>query len=912
MRAHYRSMVSMVVLLLLGAGAVCQGSALQAELSEYWKQQYDELNGKIKEKRSLAKADVDEAVMADRNALIWSTDRTPSDVLYRRTKALIQNLRKSLDAKQIAEFEKRLEMLKPSGSTGGLAKTEAQSAAEAQNQFMELSALNRAVAISNPLIDFDDLIFVGYAGNKSSTEKHMVDQYHPWELVGGGGLYMLKNIKTTPTLVDILKNSQCVNGSFKGSNLAGGAFLSPDLSYDGKKIVFAWSSMNSPCYHIFKVNIDGTELTQLTDGPESKFNFLQNSNHNDFDPCWLPSGRIVFISDRRGGYGRCHTNYKPTFTLYSMKDDGSDITCLSYHETNEWNPSVDNNGKIVYSRWDYVDRDDCIAHHLWTCFPDGRDPRSYHGNYPLPLQTLTGSGFQDGRRNRPCSELHIRAIPNSSKYIATSAPHHGFSWGDLVTIDPTIEDDGKVSQIKKLTNSQSGWPDSPGGQYATAWPLSEDYYICAKNNTIILRDKSGNEQIIYTGPANSWKPFEPIPVKAMTKPPEIATKTWDGERKSLSDHYRATIQVSNVYEGDIPLPTGVKISAMRIVQVFPKETYNVSTPRTGYAAEALPRMSLGTVPVEEDGSVFCEAPVDKILYFQLLDQNGLAVQSMRSATYVHKGEQMACIGCHENKWKATPASPNKIAFKRAPSKLTPDAGGVEPVNFARLVKPVFDKNCTSCHVQKNRSPNFTYGSLKSYAFYFCGDGNPWLNGDIVTSLKGGSRTTPGKFGASYSRLKQYIDGSHQNVKLTSDEYKRVALWLDLNSNELGADYNENDQRAGKLVWPRNDINQSNPQGIENDYPLMGDVSVSKHLSRPMRINRNGSFISFDNPDFAIGKVSLYDLSGRCIYSRNFSGNDVYYFTVDLRKLNVAKGTYIVNVEKRNSDQKIDPVKFIIG
>jgi hypothetical protein len=148
--------------------------------------------------------------------------------------------------------------------------------------------------------------------------------------------------------------------------------------------------------------------------------------------------------------------------------------------------------------------------------------------------------------------------------------------------------------------------------------------------------------------------------------------------------------------------------------------------------------------------------------------------------------------------------------------------------------------------------------------------------------------------------------------LTSDEYKRVALWLDLNSNELGADYNENDQRVGKLVWPRNDINQSNPQGIENDYPLMGDVSVSKHLSRPMRINRNGSFISFDNPDFAIGKVSLYDLSGRCIYSRNFSGNDVYYFTVDLRKLNVAKGTYIVNVEKRNSDQKIDPVKFIIG
>ncbi len=911
MRAHSRTMLSMVVLLLFGILAVSQASALQAELSKYWQQQYQELNGKIKERQGLKKADIDENVIADKNALILSTDRTPSDVLYRRTKALIQNLSKKIDAKQIAEFERRLENLRPSGATGALAKTGAQNSAEAQSQFLELSALNRAVALSNPLIDFDDLIFVGYAGNVGGTEAHMCDQYNPWNVAGGGGLYMLRNIKTTPTLVDILKDSKCVNGSFKGSNLAGGGFLSPDLSFDGKKIVFAWTSMNSKCYHIFKVNIDGTELTQLTDGPESEFNFLQNSNHNDFDPCWLPNGRIAFISDRRGGYGRCHTKSKPTFTLHSMKDDGSDIICLSFHETNEWNPSVDNNGKIVYTRWDYVDRDDCIAHHLWTCYPDGRDPRSYHGNYPLPLQTLTGGGFTDGRRSRPCAELHIRAIPNSQKYIATSGPHHGFSFGDLVIIDPTIEDDGKVSQVKKLTTSQAGWPDAPGGAYATAWPLSEDYYICNKNKTLILRDKAGNEQLIYSTSA-AWTPFEPIPVKTFTKPPVLATKTWDGERKSLSDHYRATIQVSNVYEGDIPLPTGVKVSAMRIVQVFPKETINVSEPRNGYPAEALTRMSLGTVPVEEDGSVYCEAPVDKILYFQLLDENGLAVQSMRSATYVHKGEQMACIGCHENKWKATPVTTNRIAFKRAPSKLTPDAGGVEPVNYARLAKPVFDKNCRSCHVQKSRSPDFSFTSLKNYAFYFCGDGNPWLNGDIVTSLRGGSRTTPGKFGASYSKLKQYIDGNHQNVKLTSDEYKRVVLWLDLNSNELGADYSVNDQKAGKLVWPRIDLDQSNPQGIETKYPLMGDVAVSKHLYRPVKINRNGTTISFNNPDFAIGKVSLYDLSGRCVFTRNFSNNDVYSFAIDLQRSNVAKGTYIVNVEKTDGDQNIEPVKFVVN
>ncbi|HMA64573.1 MAG TPA: T9SS type A sorting domain-containing protein, partial [Chitinispirillaceae bacterium] len=156
------------------------------------------------------------------------------------------------------------------------------------------------------------------------------------------------------------------------------------------------------------------------------------------------------------------------------------------------------------------------------------------------------------------------------------------------------------------------------------------------------------------------------------------------------------------------------------------------------------------------------------------------------------------------------------------------------------------------------------------------------------------------------------DGSHQNVKLTADEYKRVTLWLDLNSNELGADYNVADQQAGKLVWPRIDLNQSNPQGIETNYPLMGDVAVSKHLYRSVKINRNGKIISFDNPDFAMGKVSLYDLSGRCVYSRNFSSDEVRSFAIDLRRSTVAKGTYIVNVEKYNSDQQIEPVKFVIN
>ncbi|HEX3020169.1 MAG TPA: hypothetical protein VHP36_07695 [Chitinispirillaceae bacterium] len=873
-------------------------------IAEYWQEQYLELNQKINEKMALKKSAVDDNIILDSNALILTTDRTPSDVLYRRTNALIQDLKSKVSSSKYRMYQRMIDCLKPQMASGALYKTSAQSDL---NRFAKLSALNRVAALDNPLIDFDDILFIGYVF--PSNEKHMCDQYNPWNINMGGGLYILKGIKTNnPTLVDVLKNSKCTNGSFKGSNLAGGAFLSPDLSYDGKTILFAWSPSTDRCYHIFKVNIDGTGLTQITDGVSLERNFLQNSNHNDFDPIWLPNGRIVFISDRRGGYGRCHTKGKPTFTLHSMKEDGTDIIPLSYHETNEWHPSVDNSGKIVYTRWDYVDRDDCIAHHLWTCYPDGRDPRSYHGNYPLPLQTITGSNFPDGRYFRPNAEFNIRAIPNSQKYIATSGPHHNYAFGDLVLIDPTIEDDGKLSQIKRLTNSLNGWPDDIGA-YGTAWPLSEDYYLCNKDKTIILRDKFGNEQLVYS--SNSWKPIDPIPVKARTIPPAIATATWQGERQNSSDHYRATLKVSDVYQGDIPLPAGVKVSAMRIVQVFPKETMLINEPRNGYPAEALIRMSLGTVPVESDGSVYCEAPVGKIIYFQLLDENGFAIQSMRSATYVHQGEQMACTGCHENKWKATPVSGNRIAFKREPSKLKPDAGGVEPANFARLVKPVFDNKCKSCHTQRKKGPEMSFGSLKNYAFYFCGDGNPYLNGDIRTPIRGGSRTTPGKFGASFAPLKKYIDGGHNEAILTDDEYKRVALWLDLNSMELGAEYNVNEQRSGKLVWPRIDIDVNNPQGIESARPLYGITNVINTIKNdPFRVTRNGSIFTVLNPGMALDKVAIYDLSGRCVCKINI-GKAVNSFSFDLNKTLISKGTYILNTSLSEISNVHNPAKIVI-
>ena len=241
-----------------------------------------------------------------------------------------------------------------------------------------------------------------------------------------------------------------------------------------------------------------------------------------------------------------------------------------------------------------------------------------------------------------------------------------------------------------------------------------------------------------------------------------------------------------------------------------------------FADESLGRIPLGVVPVEDDGSIYCEAPVGKALYFQLLDEQGMAVHSMRSATYVHPGEQMSCVGCHENKWEAMPPMQSPKAFQRPPSKLVAEVdSGAMPFNFYKLVKhPVFDKKCVPCHQEHPKAPDMSYESLAKNHL-------AWgLPGEIGMRMlgTGGSRTTPGRFGAHVSgimkslRTKDY----HKDLDLSADEMRRLTLWLDLNSNYIGwigEDMQQIEaQRRGEDVWPPIDVDPSHPTGVEKDYP----------------------------------------------------------------------------------------------
>ncbi len=772
-----------------------------------------------------------------REALVLETDKTPVDIVWRRTQALLADLRAVKNPPDLSAEAAALDGLK--AEVEALRKQDAPEAPRLRELFAKITALRRRIAFKNPLLDFDAILFLKH--NRASVG-HMVDQYLGFNAEKAGGVYVLeKPFGEKPAVRSLLKDSAVVNGRLKGRNLENaGAFTGLDLDYDAKTILFAFAEAerevpenasydNQYCtkeemvkhkcakhyyyrpesaYHIFKARADGSALAQLTDGM-----------WDDGDPCFLPNGRIVFVSSRACGQARCGMRPLPASVLYAMMPDGSDIIPLSWHDTNEWHPSVDNHGMIVYTRWDYVDRDSNIAHHIWHCFPDGRDPRSLHGNYP------------DRREMRPWMEMSVRAVPGSHRYVAVAAPHHGQAYGSLVMLDLRRPDDRAMSQVRRVTpetlfpesESAPGVPHpkgrhTPNGEvYGSPWPLSEDYYLCVydtgrRRYGIYLMDSFGNRELLYFDPAIAC--LDPIPLRPRTRPPVIPTATIQAQadRPDKADLSTGVVAVMNVYDSEFPWPPATKITEIRVVTIFPKDNPFADIPRIGRAAQSLARGVFGTAPVEEDGSAHFKAPAGAAIYFQLLDENGLAVQTMRSDTYLHPGETLACAGCHESKTRAQNASVRKmpLALRRPPSALKPEAEGSYPLTFPRLVQPVLNAKCVGCHEQKQnekkKPPRLRGDHIVAYGWSeACLNLHKlaWgMSGGNGTALREKQYSLPGQVGALASRLYPLLAKGHHDVKLTPAEMRRITLWLDCNSNFFGAYTDADKQARGEVVRPR--------------------------------------------------------------------------------------------------------------
>lgn len=774
-------------------------------------------------------------------ALITDVDNDPLDVVLRRTTAVLRDLRTMPGVRDLALEQRELEALYAQA-----ADVQPDNPAERRALFNTLLLLRRRIVFANPLLDFTEMLFI--KREVRGVMEHCCDQFYGQQQRSGGGLFVLFDpFGAKPLLRDVLADAVVVNGRMKGQKLTfgtratqgkdNGSLVSPALSYDGEKIAFAYvegvgsrkhiSHQNHAleghwdrgfCYHLFSVGTDGSQLMQLTDG-----------TFNDFQPCFTPAGRMAFISERRGGYLRCG-RHCPTFTLFDLATDGSDLRCLSFHETNEWSPAVTHEGLLLWTRWDYVDRHGCVAHKPWVTTPDGRNPRPVHGNYSY-------------RYKRADMELDARPIPGSHCFVATGAPHHGQAFGSLVIIDPRVPDDDAMAPVKRLT-PDVGFPESQKGSqtYGTAWPLSEKYFLCAYEPVevkgvaqrhvfgLYLLDQFGNKELIYRDSGIAC--LNPIPLRSTPVPPVIPEQR---DPLKAGECGEATVTIANMYKSQQPWPEGTAITALRVWQIYPlsvpsdEVTHNIGIQLPeGADSINLARVVLGTVPVEKDGSVHFKAPTGVELFFQALDANGCAIQSMRSATAFMPGEQMSCQGCHEPKYEAperTPAA-TPLAMKRMPSILQPGPEGSNPFSFPRLVQPVLNARCVTCHAEKikaaqagqktpprldsevtelpvkgwmNKTTRYTtsYLSLaQPYGFTHYGSMRDWNSPKFY-------RTTPGAFGARASKLYALLKNGHHGVTLSSDEMHRIVIWLDAVCQFYGVYEKEGGetQLAGGLAIP---------------------------------------------------------------------------------------------------------------
>ena len=230
--------------------------------------------------------------------------------------------------------------------------------------YHQIRSITRGMALKNPLIAGKRIAFMKRRRFICQMLHEYLGYFYDYGDIAGGGVYVLEQPGQSLEIRDLTHD-----------RLPKGNFTTLALSYDARTLYFGFAerapakpdfySPERRCFHICAMNADGTGLRQLTDGC-----------NDDFDPCPLPDGGIAFMSTRRGGFGRCHNPWEPlpAYTLHRMDASGRNVRTLSFHETNEWHPAVLNDGRIVYSRWDYVDRSAANYHGLWVSNPDGTNP----------------------------------------------------------------------------------------------------------------------------------------------------------------------------------------------------------------------------------------------------------------------------------------------------------------------------------------------------------------------------------------------------------------------------------------------------------------------------------------------------------------------------------------------------------
>jgi len=574
--------------------------------------------------------------------------------------------------------------------------------------------------------------------------------------------------------------------SLTGGKFPEGLFGRPDISFDGKRIVFGFAAADvkdmdeGPCesragqsslgngtfFQVWEMALEGTAAPrQVTRGTTRR--------EESTDPIYLPDGRIAFMSPRAGGMVQCG-DWAWADCLFSVAPDGSDLRQITCAKEGEWDPSLMDDGAILFTRWEYVMRFWRPTQLIWSVRPDGTYPRVI-------------GGYLTGERNY----ARCRQIPGTGRVVCVESHHHNDGSGNILIVDLKHGRDTAAGEKMLL----SGACDCP-------FPIDENYFlVCydpagtgpadrrtAAHVGIYLVDTYGGAELLYRD--DRFSAMYPMLVRPRPAPPRLATPR-PGPKQPLGEFL-----IQDVYRG---LPDSMRGRArhVRVVEAHERHTHtspcNIWVGMGGFETKTV----LGTAPIEADGSACFQVPADRAVFFSVLDEDYRALHTMRMTTTVKPGELTGCVGCHEPMAAAPAIRSGPLAARRDPSSLEPPPWGLQPFGFPKLVQPILDAHCVRCHdggagdkkafdlragtaAAESFVPNlwtvYGVGYKKHYPYPSYWALLPHVKYADVHQY----HTPPGSWGSRVSPLIHLLHEGHEDVALSRSEWRTLCAWIDCN------------------------------------------------------------------------------------------------------------------------------------
>ncbi|UCG57241.1 MAG: hypothetical protein JSU70_20540 [Phycisphaerales bacterium] len=577
-----------------------------------------------------------------------------------------------------------------------------------------------------------------------------------------------------------------------------GVIRDPDVSYDGKRILFAWKkSDRQDDYHLYEMEVETGHVRQLTFG----------LGYADYEGAYLPAGDIIFNSTRCVQTVDCW--WTEVSNLYTCDKDGKYLRRLSFDQVHTNFPTVTEDGRVIYTRWDYNDRAQIYPQGLFQMRPDGTAQTEYYGN---------NSWF-------PTTIMHARDIPGTQKVVAVLSGHHSHQRGKLAIIDTRKgrQEASGVQLIAPVRKTEAVRVDAygqDGDQFQYPYPLSETEFLVAydpegsgnqryvRPYAIYLMTIDGRRELLAADAKISCN--QPIPFVPRKRPHTIPSRT-------EYSHHMGTYFLQDIYVGPglAGVPRGtikkIRVVALRYRAAGIGKTFDdgpgggalASTPVGVGNTSWDVKVVLGEATVHEDGSAMFTVPARTPVYFQALDANGHMVQTMRSWSTLQPGETLSCVGCHEDKNQAPAVTKKTLAMRTGPEPLRLFYGPARGFSFTNEIQPILDAHCISCHTGQGTQPfsllanvveekvakriwSDSYLALtgarrieqRGEGVYYKGN----QDGEFVKWINNMSAPTmlPAYYsGASRSKLITLIAQGHEGVRLSQEQMDKIACWIDL-------------------------------------------------------------------------------------------------------------------------------------